>query len=138
MAKCLMDFIYKHGVPDRIIHDRAAEFFSEVMQETARLIGVTQLPTSGGHPQIDGLVERLNRTLKQMMSKLVSKGGRNWDTLLGPVLFAYRTTPIYIIGCSPHFILYMVGMHVYLHHCHSVLPTVRYPTLETEYGRALV
>ena len=104
--------LYKHGVPDRIIHDRAAEFFSEVIQGTARLIGITQLPTSGGHPQTDGLVERLNRTLKQMMSKLVSKGGRNWDTLLGPVLFVYSTTP--------HFILYMVGMHVYLHHCHSV------------------
>ena len=24
VAKCLMDFIYKYGVSDRIIHDRAA------------------------------------------------------------------------------------------------------------------
>ena len=39
VAKCLMDFIYKQRVPK--IHDRAAEFFSEVLQETARLIGVT-------------------------------------------------------------------------------------------------
>ena len=28
VAKCLMDFIYKRSVPDRITHDRAAEFFS--------------------------------------------------------------------------------------------------------------
>ena len=48
VAKCWMDFIWKHGVPNRIIHDRAAEFLSEVLQETARLVGVSQLPTSGG------------------------------------------------------------------------------------------
>ena len=48
VTKCLMDFIYKHGVPDIIIHDRPAEFFSEVMQETARLVGITQLPNLWG------------------------------------------------------------------------------------------
>jgi len=89
-------FIWKHGVPNRIIHDRAAEFLSEVLQETARLVGVSQLPTSGGHSQTDGMVERLNRTLKHMLTKVVSKRGRDWDTLLDPVLFAYRTTPPFI------------------------------------------
>ena len=74
VAKCLLDVVWKHGVPLRIIHDRAAEFLSEVVQEVATLLGVSQLPTSGGHPQTDGLVERFNRTLKQMLSKLVSEG----------------------------------------------------------------
>ena len=50
VAKCLLDLIWKHGVPSRIIHDRAAEFFAEFLQEAATLLGVTQLPTSGGHP----------------------------------------------------------------------------------------
>lgn len=75
VANCLTDFICKHGVPNRIIHDRAAEFMSDVFQETARILGITQLPTSGGHPQTDGLVERLNRTLKQMLTKAVSRPG---------------------------------------------------------------
>ena len=92
VAKCLLDVVWKHGVPLRIMHDRAAKFLSEVVQEIATLLGVSQLPTCGGQPQTDGLVERFNRTLKQMLSKLVSKGGRDWDQLLGPVLFAYRTT----------------------------------------------
>ena len=133
MAKCLMDFIYKHGVPDRIIHDRAAEFFSQVMQENARLIRIIQLPTSGRHPQTDGLVERLNRTLKQMMSKLVSKGRHNWDTLLGPVLFAYRTTPHTSLGESPFYLVYGSDARVPSSLSFSAT-TVRYPTLETEYG----
>ena len=51
VARCLLDLVWRHGVPNRIIHDRAAEFLSDVLQETARLIGVKQLLTSGGHPQ---------------------------------------------------------------------------------------
>ena len=60
VAQCLADFIWRHGVPVEIIHDRAAEFLSDVLQETAEVLGVTQLPTSGGHLQTDGTVERLN------------------------------------------------------------------------------
>ena len=41
VAKCLLDITWRHGVPSRIIHDRAAEFMAEVLQETASLLGVT-------------------------------------------------------------------------------------------------
>jgi len=40
VAECLLDLIWKHRVPMRIIHDRATEFLSNVLQETARLIGI--------------------------------------------------------------------------------------------------
>ena len=39
-------------------------------------MGLKQLPTAGGHPQTDGLVERFNRTLKNMLCKLVEKKER--------------------------------------------------------------
>ena len=61
-----------------IIHDRAAEFLPDVLQDTTSIMGLTQLPTSGGHPQTDELVEQLNKTLKAMLSKVVSKGGKDW------------------------------------------------------------
>ena len=84
VAKCLAELVWRHGVPAKIIHDRAAEFLSDVLQDTAVILGIKQLPTSGGHPQTDRLVERFNRTLKSMLMKLVVKKGKNWDTLLGP------------------------------------------------------
>ena len=106
VADCLADLIWRHGVPLRIIHDRAPEFLSDVLQDTAAVFGLQQLPTSGGHPQTDGLVERLNRTLKAMLTKLVTKKGRDWDVKLGPVLMAYRTTPQTSTGESPFYLLY--------------------------------
>ena len=137
VAKCLIDLVWKHGVPNRIIHDRAAEFLSEVLQETAELLGVSQLPTSGGHPQTDGLVERFNQTLKQMLAKMVTTKGRDWDVLLGPVLLAYRATPHTSTGMSPFYLLY--GRNPQLPSALDFqLPVKRYPTIETEYGQELV
>ena len=136
VAKCLQDLIWRHGVPSRIIHDRAAEFLSEVLQETALLMGITQLPTSGGHPQINGLVERFNRTLKQMLAKLVTAGGHNWDSLLGPVLFAYRTTPHSSTGLSPFYLLYGRNPQLPTSLDFSV-PVMRYPVIESEYAKEL-
>lgn len=92
VAKCLADLIWKHGVPVKIIHDRAAEFLSDIVQETATLLGISQLPMSGGHPQTDGQVKRMNRTLKQMLAKVVMKNGKDWDELLGPV-FCLQDSP---------------------------------------------
>ena len=136
VARCLVDLICKHGVPTRIIHDRAAEFMSDVLQETARILGITQLPTSGGHPQTDGMVERLNRTLKQMLTKVVSKGGKDWDKLLGPILLAYRTAPHTSTGESPFTLLYgrdaRVPTSLDFYH-----PTISMPVLETDYAREL-
>ena len=51
VADCLADLIWRHGVPLRIIHDRAPEFLSDVLQDTAAVFGLQQLPTSGGIPR---------------------------------------------------------------------------------------
>lgn len=136
VAKCLAELVWRHGVPSKIIHDRAAEFLSDVLQDTATILGLKQLPTSGGHPQTDGLVERFNRTLKGILVKLVESRGRNWDQLLGPVLLAHRTTHT-SSGETPFFLMYgrdcrlPTGLHFYV-------PTVQAPTLESDYAKALL
>jgi len=88
---------------------------SDVLQNAAAVFGLEQMPNSGGHPQTDGLVERLNQMLKSMFTKLVNKKGSGWDTNLGPVLMAYRTTPQSSTGCH-HFICCMDEMPRYHQH----------------------
>ena len=41
-----------------------------------------------------------------MLTKLVDKKGKDWDTKLGPVFMAYRTTPQTSTGESPFYLLY--------------------------------
>jgi len=84
VAKCLADLIYRYGVPTSLIHDRAPELLADVLQDTAFILGIKQLPTTPGHPQCDGLIERFNRTLKSKPAKVVTNKGHDWDKLLGP------------------------------------------------------
>ena len=63
------------------------------MKELLRLLQVKQLRTSVYHPQTDGLVERFNKTLKQMLKKAMDLDGKNWDQLLPHVQFAVREVP---------------------------------------------
>ena len=63
------------GVPDALLSDRRANLLARVMQDVCQLLGVKKLNTTSYHPQCDGMVERLNRTLKSMLRKHVAKFG---------------------------------------------------------------
>ena len=69
-------------------------------------MGIHKLNTTTYHPQTDGLVERFNGTLKDMLAKTVKANSRDWEQHLPFVLFAYRTSPQTSTGESPFYILY--------------------------------
>ena len=89
-----------------------------------------------GHPQTNRLVEHFNRTLKQMLSKLVNNKGCNWDKILGGVLFAYRSTPHQSTGETPFYLLY--GRKQNLPTALDLaVPSPWFPVVESDYGLAL-
>ena len=49
------------------------------MRCACKLLGIEKVNTSGYHPQTDGMVEKFNGTLINMLSKCVQKHGRDWD-----------------------------------------------------------
>ena len=70
------------------------------------MLGIKAITTSPYHPQTDGLVERLNQTLKLMLKKTSRSTRRQWDKMLPLVLFAYREIPQETTGFSPFVLLY--------------------------------
>ncbi|KAI4904670.1 hypothetical protein NFI96_001896 [Prochilodus magdalenae] len=68
--------------------------------------GIKGIRTTPYHPQTDGLVERFNQTLKQMLRKFVNETGTDWDQWLPYLLFAYREVPQASTGFSPFELLY--------------------------------
>ena len=57
------------------------------------------------HPQANGLVKRFNKTLKRTLAKFVEESDQ-WNDLIPPALFAYRSSPIESIGVPPAFLEY--------------------------------
>lgn len=45
------------------------------------------------HPQTDGLVEHMNKTLEDLLWKMPGVFSSQWDMFLDPLLFALRETP---------------------------------------------
>ncbi len=72
IAKALLDnLIFHHSCPQQLLSDQGPQFRSEVLQLLAQSLGVAQLFTSPYHPQTNGLTERMNRTIKQIISAFV-------------------------------------------------------------------
>ena len=115
IAKLLAEHIVpRHGVPRKLLSDRGANFLSKLMTELYRLLGIQKVNTTAYHPQTDGLVERFNRTLTDMLAKSAKDNPRNWDKRLPQVLFAYRTSPQESTELTPFMLL---------HGREAVLPT---------------
>ena len=107
IAKLLVEkIVSRHGVPLQLLSDRGGAFLSKLLQEIAALLGFHKVNTSAYHPQTDGLVERFNRTLIDMLAKTAEQNGKNWDEKLPFVLFAYRTAVQESTDESPFRLLY--------------------------------
>ncbi|XP_069140237.1 uncharacterized protein [Argopecten irradians] len=106
VAEALVDIFSRVGVPAEMLSDQGAQFTSDVMREVARLLSMKQLTTSPYHPMCNGLVERFNGTLKQMLRRMSAERPKDWDKFINALLFAYREVPQESLGFSPFELLY--------------------------------
>ncbi len=89
------------GIPAEVLTDQGTPFMSRLMADLCRLLRVKQLRTTVYHPQTDGLVERFNQTLKQMLRRVVAEDKHDWDLMLPYVLFWIREVPQASTGFTP-------------------------------------
>ena len=107
VAKVLFDgVIARHGVPLTIHSDQGSSFESRVIQRLCQLMGVQKTRTTPYHPQGDGLVERLNRSLIGILRRHCADRPLEWDLWLPAALQAYRVTKQTSTGVSPFELLY--------------------------------
>uniref|UniRef100_A0A914VEK8 RNA-directed DNA polymerase n=1 Tax=Plectus sambesii TaxID=2011161 RepID=A0A914VEK8_9BILA len=97
--------VCRHGCPAKLLSDRGPAFMSDLMSEVLQHLGIKKLNTSGYHPQGNGEVERMNRTLIKMLQRSAD-ATVDWDRRLPFTLFAYNSTPAKSHGFPPSFLLY--------------------------------
>lgn len=107
IAKFLVeDILLKHGAPRVIISDRGKVFQSKLVSELIRRTDVNHRMTTSYHPQTNGLTERFNKTLANMLSMYVDVEQKDWDVFLPFVTFAYNTSKQDTTGFTPFFLLH--------------------------------
>ncbi|GFW69287.1 retrovirus-related Pol polyprotein from transposon opus [Trichonephila clavipes] len=92
------------GIPNVVVSDNGTNFAAELTKEFAKRIGSSPRFSTPGYPQSNGLVERFNRTLKNMLHNVVRDAGRGWHLQIpycGRVEIPHSTT-----GVSPFQLLY--------------------------------
>ena len=65
------EIVSRQRVPERLLSDRGPNFLSSLIKKVCQLLGTTIINTSGNHPQCDGLVEKFNSTLINIVSKSI-------------------------------------------------------------------
>ena len=64
-------WIWRYGAPDVIHSDQGGDFESNMFGDVCRLLDIEKTRTCPYRPESDGMIERLNRTVAQMLAIFV-------------------------------------------------------------------
>jgi len=107
VARKLVDeFFFRFSPPERLHSDQGKNFESAVVSEVCRLLGIVKSRTTPYHPQSDGLVERFNRTLLDMLSKAVHERPFEWEDHIRRLCLAYNSSVNQTTGHTPFYLMF--------------------------------
>ena len=78
-------------IPEAVLTDRVTNFTSKLIESLWERFNVHTLQTTAYHPQVDGITERFNRTVKIMLAQFVDQHKQyDWDLKLEKLCFAFN------------------------------------------------
>jgi hypothetical protein len=95
-----------HGLPSTNILDRDSHFTLRFWQSLQKKMGKELMFSTTFHPQIDGLSERTNQILEDMLRACVLEFKGSWFQYLPLIKFAYNNSYQVTIGMPPYEALY--------------------------------
>lgn len=95
-------FIARFGAPLLVHTDQGRNFEAKLFKEMCSLLGIKKTRTTAFHPQGNGMVERMNKTIGTMITSFVSENQKTWDEHLAVLMMAYRSSPHESTGMTPN------------------------------------
>eukprot|EP00731_Ephydatia_muelleri_P025646 Em0017g729a len=88
VASSLFKIFMRMGLPRVLLSDNGSEFCNALNDQLSEILGIKRRLTTPYHPQANGLDERFNQTLQNMLVKYVDM----WSHYLDTCAFAYNTS----------------------------------------------
>ena len=98
-------WISRYGCPMTFQSDNGKAFVGDLTKELMKRSHIAQAHSTTYHPQTNGLVERQNRTLVNMLRVYCSRYMTDWDKYLPQVVGSYNSTQHSTTGISPFMML---------------------------------
>jgi hypothetical protein len=100
------EWIARYGCPQFLHSDQGANFESDIMKSVCSLLKIEKTRTVPRHPESDGMVERWNQTVQQILSKISDDKPFDWDLYVPFALMAYRSSKHESTGQTPNVMLF--------------------------------
>ncbi len=117
------NFITHYGFPQRLHSDQGANFGSKIIKELCGVAGISKSRTTPYHPMGNGMTERFNRTLLNMLATLTESEKLNWKTKINVMTHAYNVTQHESTGYTPYQLMFgrepIIALDVILKDCHD-------------------
>jgi hypothetical protein len=84
--------ICRYGTPSSICSDLGVNFEADLFKYLCEMLKIKKLRSTAYHPQTNGEVERVNRTLKQLLKCYVNEHHNNWDQFVNQMCCAINTS----------------------------------------------
>ena len=105
VVELLRSLFCRVGIPSVLHSDQGRNFESRLMADLCESFGVKKTHTTSYHPQGDGLVERSNRILLDMLRSYVARE-EQWEDFLSLMLYSYNTSCHSSIETNPFTLMY--------------------------------
>ena len=105
-------WIATYGVPEIVTTDRGSQFTSALWTQLLKTWGIKHICTTAYHPELNGMVERPHRCLKESLIALGDGDKLGWFWKLPMTMLAIRTTVKPDLGASPSEMVFGEGLTV--------------------------
>lgn len=102
----LFEIVLKLQLHERLITDNGSNYISQAMYQVCNRLGIKRSLPSVEAPQTDGLLERMNGTIKTSLSICAEQDPASWDEHLPFVTFVYNAAQQESTGFSPFEVLF--------------------------------
>ena len=102
----MKNIICKYGIPRVLVSDNGKQFDNSSFRDFCSQLGIKNHYSSPAHPQTNGQVEVMNRSLLKIIKTPLDEVNGVWPEVLPSVLWTYRTTARTPTGETPFRLAY--------------------------------